>query len=252
MSNNPIVNNDIRGNYNEPKNKWQRIWNGLSGRGYLNNAYDHIQMLKGQGSFGGAEHNDGYVEIKQYIKNRDIDNSNEAIITPQYRTYIYYSNGELSAQTEEDIVPHILREVTEYSGGDAPSADFGPIVGLKHLKNIPKAISTVSKFHPVSLKMTLPSWKKVTVDMTEVLGGHTSTGKRYLQSVKDGGSKELFPETMTADQIERAVKSAYRNVTEKLATQGDRIKLRGVSDDGLTIEMWLNKKANLIETAYPK
>lgn len=37
---------------------------------------------------------------------------------------------------------------------------------------------------------------------------------------------------------------------EKVAVNGDRVLVRGYSQ-GLTIDMWVNRATNVIETAYP-
>jgi hypothetical protein len=56
---------------------------------------------------------------------------------------------------------------------------------------------------------------------------------------------------MSTNQVERTVRSAYQNVTDKLQTQGDRMLLRGISNSSIQVEMWLNKSTRTIETAYP-
>jgi RHS repeat-associated protein len=98
------------------------------------------------------------------------------------------------------------------------------------------------KLKPVNL----PAWRTIGIDMEEVLSGHTATGLRAAQS----GIKDLFPSGMTGEQIERVVREAYR-YGEKVATQGERVLVRGQSN-GLTIEMWVNRTTRTIETAYPK
>jgi hypothetical protein len=69
-------------------------------------------------------------------------------------------------------------------------------------------------------------------------------GEEILSNIKD-----LFPDYTSNSQIENSVRDAYKN-SSKLQTQGDRVLVRGQSD-GLTIEMWINKSTNTIETAYP-
>lgn len=96
-----------------------------------------------------------------------------------------------------------------------------------------------------SLKKILPATKKMKIDIKHILSGHTSEGRRAIQS----GKKSIF-QGMNARQIERAVKNAYKNVHTKLKTQGDRMLIRGDSN-GTTIEMWINKATKTIETAYP-
>jgi Bacterial EndoU nuclease len=61
--------------------------------------------------------------------------------------------------------------------------------------------------------------------------------------------RTTFPELMNARGIQRAIREAYRYGT-KIGSQGDRVLMRG-SSGGLTIEMWLNRATQTIETAYP-
>ena len=72
------------------------------------------------------------------------------------------------------------------------------------------------------------------------------TGGKRVSALKD-----LFPEGMTKAQVEKVVRSAYKNVSEKVSSQGDRVLVRGTADSGLRIEMWVNKATKTIETAYP-
>ncbi len=51
---------------------------------------------------------------------------------------------------------------------------------------------------------------------------------------------------MTKGQIEKAVRQAYR-FGKRIKTQGDTVKIRGNG-----IEMWVNIKTKVTETAYPK
>jgi RHS repeat-associated protein len=101
--------------------------------------------------------------------------------------------------------------------------------------------------------VNLPAWRTVAVDMGEVLSGHTSTGTRYLQS----GLKDMFPEGMSANAIENAVRNAYRYGQQVGRKQIDKItgevRFRIVGPwDRRTIEMWYNETTRTIETAYPK
>ena len=100
----------------------------------------------------------------------------------------------------------------------------------------------------------LPSPRKVRVDMTEVMSGHTSTGGRYRQGAKNPNTnklKDIFPDSMSENQIQEAIMDAYEHC-ERVQTQGERVKLRGTTRGGMIIEMWLNTTTNMIETAYPK
>jgi len=99
--------------------------------------------------------------------------------------------------------------------------------------------------------ISLPSVKKITINMEEVRSGHMEGGYRLEQSRAAGGNKDVFPAWMNERQVEAAIKEAYQNAT-KIGTQGEeRVFLRG-QGGGMTIEMVLNKVTKVIETAYPK
>src|SRR4029079_8300499 len=91
--------------------------------------------------------------------------------------------------------------------------------------------------------VNLPAWRKIAIDMVEVASGHMSGGSR-VSSLKD-----IFPEHMREQQVESAIRQAYR-YGEKLKSQGERVLMRGRAG-GLTIEMWVNRATKTIETAYP-
>jgi RHS repeat-associated protein len=93
--------------------------------------------------------------------------------------------------------------------------------------------------------VNLPGYKKVAIDMEEVMSGHVFGGSRVSPN------KDLFPKGMTENQIERTIRAAYKNA-RLVRTQVDGIRklVRGDSN-GLTIDMWVNTATNQIETAYP-
>jgi hypothetical protein len=92
--------------------------------------------------------------------------------------------------------------------------------------------------------VSLPSMKKLTIDIDHIASGHMKGGSR-VSPIKD-----LFPETWTKSQVEKAIKEAYKSA-KRIHTQGDRILVQGTYQ-GKTIEMWINKVTKTIETAYPK
>ncbi|WML26146.1 RHS repeat-associated core domain-containing protein [Neobacillus sp. OS1-33] len=94
--------------------------------------------------------------------------------------------------------------------------------------------------------VNLPSYKRIKIDMEEVISGHTKGGYRAKQSK----IKDLFPDNMSKKRIEKAIKNAYKN-GKKIKTQDHRVKVQGKSN-GMKIEMWVNTKTKTIETAYPK
>ena len=82
--------------------------------------------------------------------------------------------------------------------------------------------------------------------MDEVISGHMVGGSRLLP----GHAKTLFPEGLTAAQVRRLIKDAYRTA-KRIGTQGtDRVLVQGQAG-GMTIEMWVNTATKTIETAYP-
>jgi RHS repeat-associated protein len=95
-----------------------------------------------------------------------------------------------------------------------------------------------------------PSWKKVDIDMEEVISGHTSDGTRAKQS----GIKDLFKDSMSQNAIEKDIRTAYKNAKQVGSPQFDgvntRIKLQGKGNNGI-VEMWYNVDTKVIETAYP-
>lgn len=86
----------------------------------------------------------------------------------------------------------------------------------------------------------------MTIDIPHILSGHTPSGGRNPK-----GKKDIFW-GMTATAIEKAVEEAY-NTSEKLKTQGYSILVEGYSSTyKIIIDIWVNLKDKIIETAYPK
>ena len=105
------------------------------------------------------------------------------------------------------------------------------------------AVTGVTGSKPVNL----PGWKDIAIDMDHIDSGHTAEGNRAIQS----GQKDLFPSGWTREQREAAIREAYRNSSRAGASQGERVFLEG-QGGGLTIQMWVNKATNTIESAWPK
>jgi Bacterial EndoU nuclease len=82
--------------------------------------------------------------------------------------------------------------------------------------------------------------------MDHILDRHTASGQTYVRS----GIKDKFPDYMADGEIESTIRQAYRRSSVAGPSQGDRVFLRG-SANGLNLEMWVNKRTNTIETAYP-
>jgi hypothetical protein len=82
--------------------------------------------------------------------------------------------------------------------------------------------------------------------MKEVMTGHTAAGHRAIQS----GIKDVFPQGLSKNQIEAAIRQAYR-YGKRSQSQGERVFVTGPYGKH-TIEMWVNTKTKMIETAWPK
>ena len=125
------------------------------------------------------------------------------------------------------------------AGAARRTAVFVGGIGLTHgkkaLGELRDALDVFRRAKPVNL----PSWKKIDIDIKHIIDRHTVGG------IRTSARADKFPENMTTQQIERAVRQAYR-YGKKVETQGERVRVRG---DG--IEMWVNTKTKTIETAYP-
>nr|VFK39666.1 MAG: EndoU nuclease [Candidatus Kentron sp. SD] len=95
--------------------------------------------------------------------------------------------------------------------------------------------------------VNLPSWKNIPIKMKHVLSGHTGDGWR---TGCKGSNKSLFPEGMTKQQIETAIRQAYRN-GKKVKTVCNRTTVIG-EYQGMKIKMYVNTEDKIIESAYPK
>ncbi len=94
--------------------------------------------------------------------------------------------------------------------------------------------------------INLPPAKKIKVDMEHICSGHQKGGARAAQSKQ----KSTFPPRYSEAEIKKSVVQAYKR-GKPIGRQGDRIIVRGASNDKLTIDMWVNTKTKTIETAYP-
>lgn len=99
---------------------------------------------------------------------------------------------------------------------------------------------------------SLPSWKKVKVNMPHIMSGHSSDGNR-------GPNKDKFPPGMKEVAILKAIEEAYKHA-EKI----DKIQYswqNGVEQvkqlfqgpwENRVIQFWYNFTTKTIETAWPK
>ena len=96
----------------------------------------------------------------------------------------------------------------------------------------------------------LPSWGNVSVDWDHIYDQHwDGTPLAPRAEPRRIGNNDMF-NGLSKDAIDALVRAAYAAVDQKLATQGDRIRVRGRA--GIwTVEFWVNKATRKVETAYP-
>jgi RHS repeat-associated protein len=94
--------------------------------------------------------------------------------------------------------------------------------------------------------VNLPAWRRVDVDMDHIASGHMEGGLRVSVS------KDVFPSYMSRGDVESAVRNSYR-YSARIRGQGDTVLVVGPGPLGSSyrIEMWVNTKTRIIESAYP-
>jgi hypothetical protein len=154
--------------------------------------------------------------------------------------------GEPAEQEADAVADKVAGDLHDEREGEDKEAgeEKAPEVGAK-LDGIGRKVFLAKDDDKRSKPVNLPAEKKMTVDMAHIKSGHMAGGNRNL-----AGRKDVFPPRMDEKAVEAAIREAYSSC-KKVETQGDRVKLVGTGG-GLTIEMWLNIPAKLIETAYPK
>ena len=247
---NPIYYTDPTGEAPPEKNsKVEKFKNWISGNSYKNEANQFAVENSIDESLISYNKKGHTVDITQVRSEKiGVNENGESIYELQESVISFRQNGSVTQSTYTSTCSLPLYDILyqpekEYDTG--PDVGLSPLFTVKNLRDLGK-ISKLAQLGRTSLKMTLPSWKKVTIDMEEILSGHTIGGSRVSKL------KDLFPESFTATQVENTVRSAYKNVHSKLYTQGERILLQGTADNGIKVEMWLNKSTKTIETAYPK
>jgi len=105
----------------------------------------------------------------------------------------------------------------------------------------------VGNVGPRPKPINLPSAKRIKIDMEHVQSEHMVGGSRAVQRES---RKTTFPENMSERQVERAIRDAYANC-ERIETVGSQVIVRGVSRDGLTIQMRVDTQTGTILTAFP-
>ncbi len=227
MGNDPVNSTDPDGGYSK---FWAGVRNFFSG---------------GSGVYQSGFTEDGKRGVYGYNKDGVAHFGNDA------RSFNFSATDELLG-----LASHHIPDPTAFETGNAiepsyPETWLMPvpkgIQGLGYTAKATRSIAVAS-----ALKKTLPSAKKIVINIKHIIDNHTSTGKGYSQSKGAGGTKDMWAEGLNSKQIESITRSAYEKVHTKLSTQGDRVRVRGTSSNGTTVEMWVNTATKTIETAYPK
>lgn len=104
-------------------------------------------------------------------------------------------------------------------------------------------------------RVSTPSPKDIKVRIGHIIDNHTLGGSGFRTSTRANGNKTAFPERMTPQDIDRAVREAYSNSREvrspRESPDGKIRLLEGDSGD-LTIQMFYNSTTKEIESAFPK
>lgn len=96
--------------------------------------------------------------------------------------------------------------------------------------------------------------QKVTLDIDHTYDNHHPYGKG---AKTPGAKKDLFPEQMTKEEINKSVLRAFRVKQKDSRRQmdgegGKRQRFRGYDrKSGLTIVFWYNHSTKVIQTAWP-
>ena len=213
----------------------------------------------------------GYKEVLQTFVNESSElvhihvNGDEIVSTPTHPFYspqrgwtsaVDLKAGDILVLSNGDyvVVEQVQHEILE-----APVKVYNFEVQDFHTYYVGKNSVLVHNYCPTdknnnnskrSKPVNRASPKKVTIDMEEVLSGHTSNGYRAKQS----NIKDLFPDSMSEKQIKNEIIEAYKNAKQVGKPQYDydssRIKLQGKGFNGY-VEMWYNVTTKTIETAYP-
>jgi hypothetical protein len=100
----------------------------------------------------------------------------------------------------------------------------------------------------MSRAFTLPSWRKITVNMAHIRDRHTLSGGMFKSS---GEWRDFWPENYSEKGMLAAIREAYGNAKIIRSQEGTYL-LQGVAKDGTTVQMWFIREMNMINTAWPK
>ena len=185
-----------------------------------------------------------------------------------FALFVCFLNGNASKQViAETQVPvrATVQTMADTAGGtrkvvNVESKSLGEV--FQNLEARAKQVLSSGAEDAARVKpISLPAFEKLTIRVEadgtpHLISNHKVDGKGYLQSLKDGGKKDVFPAWMTENQILSAVKKAYKNA-KKVGTQIDfetgtkKVILLGDAD-GMKVKMYVNLDLKELETAFPQ
>ena len=173
-------------------------------------------------------------QTEQFLENLDETEIDQILINNGYELEEVKVDQELAFANLPFIIPVVIGVGVR-------------VIGKQVMKTAVKSANKAKSVGGQASKaINLPSYKTIRIDISHIISGHTRNGVRAARS----GKKDLFPDHLSEKQIENLVREAYKHA-KKIDTQGDRVLVRGNSGD-MNIEMWVNTKTKMIETAYPK
>jgi Bacterial EndoU nuclease len=104
-------------------------------------------------------------------------------------------------------------------------------------------------------RVNTPSPRDINVRIGHILDNHTIGGSGFRTSIRDGGNKTMFPERMSPQDIDRAVREAYsnsRDVSSPHYNPNGKIRELEGESGGLTIRMYYNSDEKTIDAAFPR
>jgi hypothetical protein len=171
--------------------------------------------------------------------------------------YVYcMGNPVMYADSDGDDATAILGGAWTVAGG-AALADgplpFGDAVGIVIGVGGTLLAGGVAIYDYFAHKPpSLPSIKKVEINMKHIMSGHGAGGNR------GGPNKSRFPREMTAPMIEKAIREAYKHAEkagkiQRVWEKGREIVRQVFVGEwsGGVIKFWFNYTDKIIETAWP-
>ena len=174
------------------------------------------------------------------------DGSAETTITVTNRTDVErWEIREIHGR--DTLVPYISHEFTRSTQ---------TVSGTIQQNSVWEVVETASNLHGIAdsrrWSTRLPRFRNMRIDWSHLEDRHLTSGRTATARRQAGDRNDEWPNEMNRQDIARSIRQAYDNRTW-VSRSGDsnRFRVRGQNDAGDVIEMWVNRRTNTIETAYP-